>query len=79
MSVGCLLDECDQWSYDAVDSMATILLDAIHAQGREGHSVQVLVRNAIRDEQEMLNTVAAMGGERGAGPEPERFLARRRP
>lgn len=47
MNVDCLLNECDDQSYKALEEMSAVLLAAIRAQGREGTALRELVVNAI--------------------------------
>jgi hypothetical protein len=47
MNVDCLLDECDERSYAALDQMGAVLLAAIQVQGAEGHALKVLIVNEI--------------------------------
>jgi hypothetical protein len=49
MNVDCLLDECDDRSYKALEEMSAILLAAIRAQGGEGHALRGLIVNEISD------------------------------
>jgi hypothetical protein len=54
MTVDCLLNECDDRSYEALAKMSAILLDAIHAQGAEGRALRIVVTNEIRLQQDLL-------------------------
>jgi hypothetical protein len=49
MAVDCLLDECDERSYKALEEMGTALLAAIQAQGHEGRALRILIINEIID------------------------------
>jgi hypothetical protein len=64
MVVDCLLDECDQRSYDVLTQMGEILLAAIHDQGSEGHALRVVVENEICSTQKLI---AFDRSERAAG------------
>lgn len=47
MGVDCLLDECDERSYKALNEMGATLLAAIREQGREGSALRALITNEI--------------------------------
>jgi hypothetical protein len=47
MGVDCLLDECDERSYKALNEMAATLLAAIRDQGGEGRALRTLITNEI--------------------------------
>lgn len=49
MAVDCLLDECDARSYQALEQMGAVLLDAIQAEGSEGRALRRLIINEICD------------------------------
>jgi hypothetical protein len=63
MTVDCLLDECDDRTYKALEAMAAILLAAIRAQGTEGISLYVLVRNEILGGQKLMEARRRYGWE----------------
>ena len=47
MGVDCLLDECDERSYRALEKMGAALLAAIRDQGEEGRALRTLITNEI--------------------------------
>ena len=49
MNVDCLLGECEDGSYKALEEMGAILLSEIQAQGREGAALRTLITNEICD------------------------------
>jgi hypothetical protein len=57
MGVDCLLDECDERSYKALNEMGAALLAAIRDQGGEGRALRELITNEI-----CSPSVAAMHG-----------------
>jgi hypothetical protein len=49
VNVDCLLNECEESSYKALEEMGAILLAEIRAQGREGTALRILVTKEICD------------------------------
>lgn len=49
VNVDCLLDECSESSYEALEKMSAILLAEIQAQGNEGAALRILVTKEICD------------------------------
>ena len=49
INVKCLLSECDERSYKALEEMGATLLAAIRAQGREGIALRELITSEICD------------------------------
>jgi hypothetical protein len=64
VNVDCLLNECDERSYEALNQMGAVLLAAIQAQGAEGHALRILIVN------EITNPVTAQCHTRSASRAP---------
>jgi hypothetical protein len=54
MAVDCLLDECDDRSYQAVSAMTRILVDEIHAQDAAPRALQILVTKEICELEKLI-------------------------